>query len=136
LAEIGAVEVQVDSGPAYLLPDDTTPVEPVSSWVQLLPSLDPTTMGWKQREWYLGPHYPRLFDRNGNAGPTVWVDGRVVGGWAQRSSGEIVWELLEDVGTEAISEVERQAGALADWLGERVVIPRFRSPSDKALAGN
>jgi hypothetical protein len=136
LAEIGAVEVQVDSGPAYLLPDDTTPVEPVSSWVQLLPSLDPTTMGWKQREWYLGPHYPRLFDRNGNAGPTVWVDGRVVGGWAQRSSGEIVWELLEDVGTEAISEVECQAGALADWLGERVVIPRFRSPSDKALAGN
>jgi hypothetical protein len=136
LAEIGAVEVQVDSGPAYLLPDDTTPVEPVSSWVQLLPSLDPTTMGWKHREWYLGPHYPRLFDRNGNAGPTVWVDGRVVGGWAQRSSGEIVWELLEDVGTEAISEVECQAGALADWLGERVVIPRFRSPSDKALAGN
>jgi hypothetical protein len=136
LAEIGTVEVQVESGPAYLLPDDITPVEPVSPWVQLLPSLDPTTMGWKQREWYLGPHYPRLFDRNGNAGPTVWVDGRVVGGWAQRARGEIVWELLEDVGTEALSEIERQAGALADWLGERVVIPRFRSPSDKALAGN
>lgn len=136
LAEIGSVEVLVDSGPAYLLPDDIAPVEPVSSWVQLLPSLDPTTMGWKQREWYLGPHHPRLFDRNGNAGPTVWVDGRVVGGWAQRTSGEIVWELLEDVGTEALSEIERQASTLADWLGERVVIPRFRSPSDKALAGN
>ncbi|HEX9863439.1 MAG TPA: winged helix DNA-binding domain-containing protein [Acidimicrobiia bacterium] len=136
LAGIGAVEVQVDSGPAYLLPEDFTPVEPVSPWVQLLPSLDPTTMGWKQREWYLGPHYPRLFDRNGNAGPTIWVDGRVVGGWAQRANGEIVWELLEDVGTEALSEIERQAAALADWLGERVVIPRFRSPSDKALAGN
>ena len=25
----------------------------------LLPSLDPTTMGWTQRDWYLGPHRPR-----------------------------------------------------------------------------
>ena len=33
---------------------------------------------------------PVLFDRNGNAGPTVWWDGRVVGGWSQRGDGEIV----------------------------------------------
>ena len=136
LAELGAVEVQVGSGTAYLLPEDIDPVEPVRPWVQLLPSLDPTTMGWKQREWYLGSHYPRLFDRNGNAGPTVWVDGKVVGGWAQRASGEVVWELLADVGSDSLSEIERQAGILADWLGEKVVIPRFRSPSEKELAAS
>ena len=136
LTEIDAVEVEVESGPAYVLGQDLEPIEPVAPWVRLLPSLDPTTMGWKERDWYLGPHYPRLFDRNGNAGPTIWVDGRVVGGWAQRSEGEIVWELLEDVGSEAISEIESQAGQLIDWLGDRVVIPRFRSPSDKELAGN
>ena len=28
----------------------------------------PTTMGWKERDWYLGAHGPALFDRNGNAG--------------------------------------------------------------------
>ncbi len=57
----------------------------------LLPTLDPTTMGWKERDWYLGEHASLLFDSNGNAGPTVWWDGRVVGGWSQRRDGEIVF---------------------------------------------
>ena len=64
----------------------------------LLPTLDPTTMGWKERSWYLGPHGRVLFDANGNAGPTVWWDGRVVGGWSQRRDGEIAFKLVEDVG--------------------------------------
>ena len=34
----------------------------------LLPVLDPTVMGWKERDFYLGGHGPALFDRNGNAG--------------------------------------------------------------------
>ena len=34
-----------------------------------------------------GPHATDLFDRNGNAGPTIWVDGRIVGGWAQAGDG-------------------------------------------------
>ena len=71
--------------PATCLEADLDPV-PLRSpeWVALLPALDPTVMGWKERSWYLGDHQERLFDRNGNAGPTVWADGRVVGGWAQR----------------------------------------------------
>ena len=70
-------------------------------WVALLPGLDPTTMGWKRRDWYLPPgHVPLLFDRNGNAGPAVWVDGRIVGGWVQRRNGEIATRLLDDVGRE------------------------------------
>ena len=35
-------------------------------------------MGWRERVWYLGDHAKMLFDTNGNAGPTVWVDGRVM----------------------------------------------------------
>lgn len=135
LRTLDAVEVEIDSDTGYLLPDDLEPVEPIPPWVALLPSLDPTTMGWKERDWYLGPHYPRLFDRNGNAGPTVWVDGRVVGGWAQRRTGEIVWELLEDVGSAAVCGIERQAGELQDWMGDKAIITRFRSPSDRELAG-
>ena len=47
----------------------------------LLPVLDATTMGWKHRDFYLDPeHTPYLFDTNGNAGPTVWCDGRIIGG--------------------------------------------------------
>ncbi|HSK06149.1 MAG TPA: winged helix DNA-binding domain-containing protein [Acidimicrobiia bacterium] len=136
LAATGAIEVEIESGPAYLLGDDLEPVAPVPSWAALLPSLDPTTMGWKERDWYLGPHYDRLFDSNGNAGPTVWVDGRIVGGWGQRPSGEIVWDLLEDVGSEAAEEIGRQAVELQRWLDDRVVTARFRSPSDRALAAD
>jgi len=133
LAEIGAVDVEVESGPAYVLPDDLEPAAPVGPWVNMLPSLDPTTMGWKERDWYLGPHYPLLFDRNGNAGQTIWVDGRVVGGWGQSRSGEMKWELLEDVGSGALAEIESQAQQLSEWLGDSVVIPRFPSASDKDL---
>lgn len=135
LAAIGAVEVEVESGRAFLLADDLDPVAPPPHWVALLPGLDPTTMGWKEREWYLGPHAPRLFDRNGNAGQTVWVDGRVVGGWGQRETGEVVWDLLEDVGAEVVDEIGQQAEDLRIWIGDRVVIPRFRSPMDVALGG-
>jgi hypothetical protein len=134
LTAVGATEVEVDSGPAYLLADDLEPVAPASPWVALLPSLDPTTMGWKERDWYLGPHYGRLFDSNGNAGQTVWVNGMIVGGWAQRPSGEITWELLEDVGSEAAEAIGRQAAELQLWFGDRVVTARFRSPSDRDLA--
>lgn len=135
LADVGAIEVDLDGGIGYMLADGLEPEEEAEPWVALLPSLDPTTMGWKERDWYLGDHYPTLFDRNGNAGPTIWVDGRVVGGWAQRKTGEIVYELLEDVGREASEIVETKAGLLQQWMGDVVVTPRFRSPHDKELAG-
>ena len=54
-------------------------------------------MGWKERGWYFGPSVPDLFDRNGNAGPLVFVDGLAVGTWAQRPDGQVVTELLEPV---------------------------------------
>jgi hypothetical protein len=92
-------------------------------------------MGWKEREWYLGPHATRLFDRNGNAGQTVWVDGRVVGAWGQREDGEIVWDMLEDVGAQVVEEIGRQAEELRLWIGEKVLISRFRSPMDVELRG-
>ena len=56
---------------------DRRPAEP---WAALLPTLDPTVMGWKSRAFYLPPdHVPYLFDTNGNAGTTAWWDGRIVG---------------------------------------------------------
>ncbi len=136
LAAIGAVAVGIESGAAYVLPDDLEPVEPAGRWVALLPSLDPSTMGWKERDWYLGPHGSSLFDNNGNAGQTVWVDGRIVGGWGQRSTGEITWQLLEEVDSAAVAEIERKAAELETWIGERVVVPRFRSPLDRHLGAS
>ena len=90
--------------------------------------------GWRGRGWYLGDHGKALFDANGNAGPTTWVDGRVVGGWAQRRSGEVVHQLLEDVGREAVAAVDRSAAELEAWLGDVRVTPRFPTPLQKKLS--
>ena len=133
LAEAGTVEVDLDGTPGLVLADDLDPVPAPQPWAALLPSLDPTTMGWAGREFFLGPHRPVLFDRNGNAGPTIWWDGRVVGGWAQRSSGEVALRLLEDVGGEATAAIEAEAARLADWLGPVRVTPRFRTPLEREL---
>jgi Winged helix DNA-binding domain len=133
VAGAGAVEVDLDGAPGLALPDDLDPVPPPDPWAALLPALDPTTMGWAGRDFYLGPHRQALFDRNGNAGPTIWWDGRVVGGWAQRKSGELVLRLLEDVGADAGAAIEAEAAHLAGWLGPLRVTPRFRTPLEREL---
>lgn len=133
LDELTLKGVELDVGRGVVLADDIEPMEEPEPWAAFLPSLDPTIMGWKERDWYLGEHAKLLFDRNGNAGPTVMVDGRVVGGWAQRKTGEIVYRILDDVGTEAKSLIEVEAAALQSWLGDTVVTPRFRTPLEKEL---
>jgi hypothetical protein len=134
LADVGALEVAIEEGTGWVLPDDVGAPRQIAPWVALLPALDPTTMGWQQRGWYLGDHRTAVFDRNGNAGPTVWVDGRVVGGWMQRRGGEIVYELLEDVGRVAATAIRAAAAELESRLGDVRVTPRFPTPLQKKLA--
>jgi hypothetical protein len=91
-------------------------------------------MGWKERDWYLGHHAGALFDRNGNAGPTIWADGRVVGGWAQAAEGGIVTRLLEPIGDDAAAAIDAERERLERWLGSVRVTPRFRTPLDRELS--
>jgi DNA glycosylase AlkZ-like len=128
------VEVQLSDGIAYALTDDLDRVGAPDPWVALLPGLDPTVMGWKDRGWYLGDRGTDLFDRNGNAGPTVWANGRIVGAWAQTEAGEIVVELFArlDAATRARLDAERER--LAAWLGDVRIRPRFGTPLGKELA--
>lgn len=134
LDRIEAIEVDLESGTGFIAADDADVIhEPPPGTVALLPSLDPTTMGWKEREWYLGDHGDRLFDRNGNAGPTIWLDGRIVGGWTQREDGEIVGEVFDDVSAGATQSIESELASLQEWLGDMNVTARFRSPHDKDL---
>lgn len=134
LADVGAVEVGLDGGSGYLLPDDLEPVPPPAPWAALLPELDPATMGWTDRSWYLGPHGPWLFDRNGNGGTTAWWCGRVVGGWHQRPDGEVYVELLEDLGAAGRAALEAEAARLTRWLDGTVVTGRFPSPLTRRAA--
>lgn len=129
LAEAGAEEVDLGGRAGYVLPADAEPVAAPEPWVALLPALDSTTMGWAGRDWYLGEHGPLLFDRNGNAGPTVWCDGCVVGGWAQRPAGDVVVRLLDDIGAEAADAVAAEAARLTAWLEPVRLAPRARGRS-------
>ena len=135
LVRAAASEVDLDGATGWVAASDVDVVvtgdEP---WVALLPGLDPTTMGWKQRDWYLDPaHTGRLFDRNGNGGPTVWVDGQIVGGWAQRKDGRIAYDLLADVGAEAISAIDGAAHELERLLGDTRFTVRFPAPIQSDL---
>ncbi len=134
LAGIEAVEIELDDGPGYALAGDLDTTAAPGDWVALLPGLDPTVMGWKDRDWYLGDHTVELFDRNGNAGPTVWWNGVVVGGWAQRPDAEVVVELLEPVPGPARAMIDSKAAELTEWLDGIVVTPRFRTPLEKRLS--
>jgi hypothetical protein len=137
LRDAGAVEVELDEGAGVALADDLDPVPRPGPWVRLLPALDPTVMGWIGRRWFLGEHGPLLFDRTGNAGPTIWCDGRVVGAWARRRDGEVVFRLLEDVGADATRAVEQEAARLAGCIGTANLAPRARaaSPLERELGG-
>jgi winged helix DNA-binding protein len=134
LADVGAIEVVLDEGAGYVLPDDLDPVPPAAPSVALLPGLDPSTMGWKQRDFHLDPgHVPVLFDRNGNGGPTVWADGRIVGGWAQRADGSIAIHVLEDVGGELRAGIDEAAHRHEKLLGDVRFTPRFPAPLQAQL---
>jgi len=123
LVDVAAVEVALDDGGnGWVLPDDLEPVASEPPWAALLPVLDPTSMGWKQRDFYLRPdHTPYLFDTNGNAGSTAWWNGRIVGCWVQDEDGVVHVVLREDVGTEGQAALAVEAERLTDFLdGVRV----------------
>jgi len=134
LATLQAVEVSLDGGATgWVLPEDedvTTGTEP---WAALLPVLDPTVMGWKERAFYLGGHGPQLFDSNGNAGTTAWWDGRVVGCWVQDEAGAVEVRLLERLPRPATAALAREAERLTDWLGGTRVSTVYPSVAMKAV---
>ena len=136
LARDGVAACVLEDGePGVVLAGDVEPVGAVAPWVALLPALDATPIGWKRRDFYLGAHAERLFDVNGNVAPTVWADGRIVGGWTRQPDGEVVFALLEDVGAEAQDALAAEAAALGPRLGDATLAPRARgyAPLEREL---
>jgi len=129
LADVAAVEVALEGGETgYLLPDDLDEEPSAPGWAALLPALDPTTMGWKQRDWYLGPHAAAIFDANGNGGPTAWWNGRIVGGWRQEDDGTVVVVPAEPLEPGARTALAERAAQLSAWLDGDVVRSVYQSP--------
>lgn len=136
LAQLDVAEVELDDGPGWLLASEEPAPTPGSAepWAAFLPTLDPATMGWKQRDWYLDPaHRDLVFDTAGNGGPSVWWNGELVGAWAQRKDGTIVWRLLADRGEQARTAVVDEAARLETWLAERELVGSFPAPLTREL---
>jgi hypothetical protein len=134
LADCGAVEVGLDDGPGWVAPGDDAEEKPAGSWVALLPSLDPTTMGWKERGWYLPPAAADAFDRMGNAGPTIWVDGQVVGAWTQTKDGDIRTHYFVEPTAKQAAAVDSRVEELRAMIGNTRFTVRFPSAASTALA--
>jgi hypothetical protein len=99
----------------------------------LLPALDPTPMGWKNRDWFLGIDSSLVFDRAGNIGPTLWWDGEIIGSWAVTPNGDLRTRVVADRGAEAQAAIERAASQLHARLNGAAVTPAIRTPLEQAL---
>ncbi len=129
LRRVGATEVDLDGGQVgWVAAGDEDDVPDPGRWAALLPVLDPSTMGHKQRAFYTNGHDADLYDSRGNGGTTAWVDGRMVGSWSTTDDGLIRLHLLDDVDPEALALLEERAGALEAFIGGRKVTGVYSSP--------
>lgn len=127
------VPVELEQGEGIVLANDIHEEEDPGPWVGVLPGLDPTAMGWKERDWYLDPTIARsVTDRMGNIGPTVWVDGRILGGWVQRPDGSIATD-VGDLGVEHGRLLDAEIERITTFMGATRAKVRFPAPSQKAL---
>ena len=132
---IDAQPVVLDEGqPAWVAADDAGDTPSTDPWIALLPGLDPTTMGWKERHWYLDDvAAARTFDRWGNAGPTIWRNGEVVGGWAHRDDGRVACELHVGLDRREQSMLAEQIDRFLELAGDTRVRCRFPAPNQNEL---
>lgn len=130
LAAVSATPVELESGQiGWVLPGDAESVPDPGDWAALLPALDSTVMGWKQRDFYLDPaDVPYLFDANGNAGTTAWWNGRVVGCWVQDAAGSVRVIPRAPLPSAAVTALDSAAAELTDWLDGVVVNSIYASP--------
>ncbi len=116
----------------FVLPGDASPDEDPGLWCALLPVLDPTTMGWRGRGFYLDPAFvPYLFDSNGNGGTTAWLDGRIVGCWVQDDDARVRVIPTAPLGIKDLARLELAAERLTGFLDGVVISSVYKSQQMK-----
>lgn len=92
--------------------------------VNLLPSIDPYLMGYRQRERYLKPeNYDRIFDRSGNAVSSIMLNGRIVGVWdfAEDVEPTVKLFLFEEVGEKLLKGIYSKAQQVGGFVADRKI---------------
>ena len=135
LSNLPVTEIDLHGRPGIILSELDTdgPGDASAPVASLLPALDPTPMGWKHRDWFLGLDRQAIFDRAGNIGPTVWWEGEIIGSWAVTATGELRTRVLADRGAEARTAIETAAARLHQRLDGATVTPAVRTPLEQAL---
>jgi len=130
LSDLNAVQVRLERAQTgWVLPDDADPEPPVEPWAALLPALDPTAMGWKDRDFYVDPDFaPAVFDWAGNVGTTAWWDGQIVGAYVQDDAGQIELIVPRDPGPAGRAALQAEAERLGGWLDGEKVSALYKSP--------
>jgi hypothetical protein len=130
LDDLRAVKVRLERAQTgWVLPDDVDPEPPVEPWAAVLPALDPTALGWKERDFYLAPDfYSAIFDWSGNCGTTAWWDGQIVGAYVQDCAGRIELIVPRDPGPTGRAALQTEAERLGDWLDGEKVSALYKSP--------
>ncbi len=107
---------------------------PESPYVFFLPGLDPYIMGYRDRGRFLKEkHHSKVFDRAGNAMPTVWVNGQVAGAWGQRKDGSVVFGLFDPVDAAAQELLESRREELEAFLGGEYLPSPTQTPFTRGL---
>ncbi len=102
--------------------------------VFFLPGLDPYIMGYRDRRRYLATeHEVHVLTRDGNAVPTVWVNGQVVGVWGQRRDGSLVYDLFGPVSPGEGVLLTEEAAWLQRFLDGEYLAPRYHTAFSRSL---
>jgi len=110
--------------------------------VNLLPTLDPYLMGYKERGRYLAEEDSDLvFDRSGNATSVILVDGKVVGVWDFEGGEEsfVKLHIFRKIGNMIHDDIYNRAGNLGRFIaGSEVRIRKCDSmvPLKERTAGS
>ena len=134
LADVAAVEVALDDGATgWLLPDDVDEVGRARGRGRRCcrRSTRPRWAGSSATSTS-GEHAAKIFDSNGNGGPTVWWNGRIVGGWGQEPDGPWCWSRVATLPRGARAPLEAEAARLTAWLDGDVVRSIYQSPLARA----
>jgi hypothetical protein len=114
--------VPTPSGPGWMLADaPQRPTRSTRPQVALLDYFDPYLLGYADRDLVLDRRFARRIQAGGGfVRPAVLIDGRVVGTWGRRRSGDrldIGLELFEDLPQDAAEPLEREAADVVRFLG-------------------
>jgi len=84
--------------------------------INMLPSLDPYMMGYKDRERYMNlEHRDYIFDRGGNATSSILLNGKIIGIWDFKEPVIKIF-LFEDNATDLLEDISIKAKSLGAFI--------------------